>query len=179
MEPKLLKEIKSFCDTRGIFYESFKESKFREEYSISERFVQDNHSVSVRNTIRGLHYQWDEPMGKLIRVCYGKILDVAVDIRAGSKTFGKVYYFEIGEDNLNQVYVPPGFAHGFSCLSETAHVLYKCTSEYNGSGESGINPLDSALGVDWGVDLAAAIISEKDRGAQSLEDYEKEAKFKI
>jgi len=179
MEPKLLKGIRSFSDERGMFYESYKQSFYEENFGILESFVQDNHSISTKNTIRGLHYQWDEPMGKLVRVCHGSILDVAVDIREGSETFGKVHYFELNDENLDQAYIPPGFAHGFVCLSDKAHVLYKCTSEYNKEGESGINPFDSKLNVKWGINMKDAIVSEKDVIAQSLEEYIREAKFKL
>lgn len=179
MEPKLLKGIRFFSDDRGMFYESYKQSSYRENFGMTETFVQDNHSISTKNTIRGLHYQWDEPMGKLVRVCYGSILDVAVDIREGSETFGKVHYFELSGENLNQAYIPPGFAHGFICLSDKAHVLYKCTSEYNKDGEAGINPFDPELGVKWGIESKDAVMSEKDAAAQSLKEYAREAKFKL
>lgn len=177
MEPKLIKGIKSFSDERGMFYESYKQSRYRDVFEINEKFVQDNHSISTKNTIRGLHYQWNEPMGKLVRVCYGSILDVAVDVRFGSKTYGKTHYFKLDDENLDQAYIPPGFAHGFICLSDKAHVLYKCTSEYNKDGESGINPFDATLGVDWGISKQEAIFSEKDANAQSFEEYSREAKF--
>lgn len=179
MAPQLIEGIQLFEDHRGQFYESYKESLLKEKFSIKETFLQDNHSISVRNTIRGLHYQWDKPMGKLVRVCYGSIIDVSVDIRVGSKTFGNVYYFNLNEQNLNQVYVPPGYAHGFVCLSDIAHVLYKCTSEYNKEAESGINPFDESLKIDWKIDLDTAIVSKKDIEFKSFEEYKNEAKFEI
>lgn len=177
MNPVLIDKIICFKDHRGVFYESFKSSFLEEEYGIKENFVQDNHSVSIRNTIRGLHYQWNKPMGKLIRVVSGSITDVVVDIREKKSTFGKIYSYDLNEENLHQLYVPPGFAHGFVCNSETAIVLYKCTAEYNKDGESGINPFDPVLNIDWGIPQSSTVISEKDKSAKSLNQYLKEPKF--
>lgn len=177
IQPLLIEEIKSFKDNRGIFYESYKQSMFKEKFSLNETFVQDNHSVSCKNTIRGMHYQWDKPMGKLVRVAIGSILDVLVDIRINSDTFGKVFYYEINDENLSQVYIPPGFAHGFICKSDTAIVMYKCTEEYNKEGESGINPFDKQLNINWGIDYKEAIVSEKDLNSKTLKQYMMEAKF--
>jgi dTDP-4-dehydrorhamnose 3,5-epimerase len=177
MEPILIKNINKFEDKRGLFYESFRTSAFKDTYEIEQAFVQDNHSVSCKNTIRGMHYQWDEPMGKLVRTATGAITDVVVDIRKDSITFGNVYYYELNDKNLHQLYIPPGFAHGFICRSETAIVLYKCTAEYNKQGESGINPFDKTLNIDWGIEYDEAIISEKDLHSQSIEQYLQEPKF--
>lgn len=177
MNPILIENVKSFKDKRGTFYESYKYSNLKNVYGIDEVFVQDNHSISCKNTIRGMHYQWDKPMGKLVRVAQGHITDVVVDIRSRSATFGKVFYFSLSEEKLNQLYVPPGFAHGFICRSETAVVIYKCTSEYNKEGESGINPFDKSLKINWEIEYDEAIMSEKDNNAQSIEQYLKEPKF--
>lgn len=177
MQPILIQKINNFQDKRGHFFESFKKSFLQNEYGITQEFVQDNHSFSIKNTIRGMHYQWDMPMGKLVRAAQGHITDVVVDIRNKSNTFGKVFYFDLNEENLNQLYVPPGFAHGFICRSETAVVLYKCTSEYNKEGESGVNPFDKTLNIDWGIRYDEAIVSEKDLNSQSIEQYLEEPKF--
>jgi dTDP-4-dehydrorhamnose 3,5-epimerase len=177
MKPILIDKIQSFEDRRGLFYESFKTSVFKDVYGIEEVFVQDNHSVSCKNTIRGMHYQWDKPMGKLVRVATGAITDVIVDIRRDSDSFGDVYRYELDDENLHQLYVPPGYAHGFICRSETAVVMYKCTSEYNKNGESGINPFDPFLNIDWGIDYNEAVVSQKDLDSKNLVDYLKEPKF--
>ena len=177
IKPILIKGIRKFNDHRGYFYESYKKSLFDKEYNIKEDFVQDNHSFSCKNTIRGLHYQWDMPMGKLVRVSNGSIKDVVVDIRFNSEKYGTVYEYMLSSENGHQLYVPPGFAHGFICLSETASVLYKCTSEYNSDGESGINPFDSSLDIDWGIKKEECIVSSKDLNALSFLEYKKNPKF--
>jgi dTDP-4-dehydrorhamnose 3,5-epimerase len=175
MEPILI-DTKYFIDDRGIFYESYKKSSMI-LHNICKDFVQDNHSTSKKNTIRGLHYQWDKPMDKLVRVSFGVIMDVVVDIRINSKNYGKVYYYELSEQNLKQLYIPSGFAHGFVALSDIAHVQYKCTNEYNSSGESGIDPLDKDLNINWNIDINRAIISNKDLNAISFKKYSLNAKF--
>ena len=177
MMPILINNIRNFIDQRGVFYESYKYSFLRNEYGIEETFVQDNHSVSSKNVIRGLHYQWDKPMGKLVRVAKGFITDVVVDIRKESGDFGKVFYYELNEENLSQLYVPPGFAHGFICKSDEAIVQDKCTAEYNQKGESGINPFDKALDIKWGVEYNNIIVSEKDLNSKAFLEYEREPKF--
>ena len=177
MNPILIDKISCFKDHRGMFYESFKATTFKDLYGIEEVFVQDNHSVSCKNTIRGMHYQWNKPMGKLVRVAAGAITDIVVDIRKDSDSFGNVYRYELSEENLQQLYVPPGYAHGFICRSDTAIVLYKCTAEYNKDGESGINPFDPTLKINWGVPHENAVVSEKDRNAKSLNQYLREPKF--
>ena len=177
MKPILIDKIVSFRDKRGLFYESFKASTIKGTYGIEEIFVQDNHSVSCKNTIRGMHYQWNNPMGKLVRVAVGAITDVVVDIRKDSDSFGNVYRYELDEENLHQLYVPPGYAHGFICRSDTAVVMYKCTAEYNKHGESGINPFDPFLNIDWGIDYNEAVVSQKDLYSKNLVDYLKEPKF--
>lgn len=126
-------------------------------------FVQDNQSKSCYGVIRGLHYQLDpHAQSKLVRVLVGKILDVAVDIRKGSPTFGKVYSIELSAENKKQLYIPKGFAHGFSVLSETAEVLYKCDAFYSKESEGGIVYNDATLNIDWQIPADKAIVSEKD-----------------
>lgn len=173
-EPLLITQERSFSDARGVFFESYKKSSFAERYGFEELFVQENHSISHKNVIRGLHYQWDPPMGKLVRVVKGEILDVIVDIRKSSSNFGKTYSFILSELNKSQLYVPPGFAHGFAAYGEENIVLYKCTAEYNSSGESGINPMDKTLNIDWGILENEIIISDKDSAAKTLEEYKNE-----
>jgi dTDP-4-dehydrorhamnose 3,5-epimerase len=177
IEPILI-NIKKYSDSRGFFYESYKKSYLQEKIKLDINFVQDNHSVSYKNVIRGLHYQWDEPMIKLVRVSYGSILDVLVDIRKNSNSFGKIHYYELNSENNDQLFVPAGFAHGFVCLSEYAHVQYKCSVEYNKNGESGINPFDKDLNIDWKINLADAIVSDKDINSKSFKEYCLEPKFK-
>lgn len=155
-EPVLLK------DDRGYFFESYNEQTFQQQ-GISIRFVQDNQSFSRYGVIRGLHYQIEpHPQTKLIRVLQGKILDVAVDIRQGSPTYGKFMHIELSAENKKQFLIPRGFAHGFSVLSETAEVSYKCDGFYSKASEGGIRYDDPALGIDWGVPAAAALVSPKD-----------------
>jgi dTDP-4-dehydrorhamnose 3,5-epimerase len=171
MEPILI-DTKYFIDDRGIFYESYKKSSL-----LDYTFVQDNHAVSKKNVIRGMHYQWDGPMDKLVRCSHGKVMDVIIDVRKKSINFGKIYYFELSEENMQQLFVPAGFAHGYVALSDVAHVQYKCTVEYNKNGESGINPLDKKLNINWGIDLQNAIISDKDKQSISFEEYALNPKF--
>lgn len=177
-EPILIK-TKKLEDERGCFYESFNENYFESEYGISKKFVQDNHSVSKYGVIRGLHYQWDKPMDKLVRVSKGKIIDIIIDIRKESKTFGKIYKFIIDESNNNQIWVPAGFAHGFLSLSDETHVQYKCTEFYNKLGESGINPLSlefKNIFLDY-IKHEDIIMSEKDLNSKSFSDYIKNPIF--
>lgn len=175
MNPILITNISKFRDTRGVFYESYKKSHLVRN-GIEADFVQDNQSESHAGTVRGLHYQWDKPMGKLVRVSKGEILDVIVNIRADSSDFGQVSYFYLSESNLHQLWVPPGFAHGFAALSDCT-VHYKCSSEYNKSGEGSINPLDLSLKINWNIDYNKMLLSYKDKAAQSFEEYKKNSKF--
>jgi dTDP-4-dehydrorhamnose 3,5-epimerase len=159
----LIFEPKVFEDSRGYFFESYNEKVFREE-GVDIRWVQDNQSSSEYGVIRGLHYQLEpHAQTKLVRVLRGKILDVAVDIRKGSPTYGKSYSVKLSAKNRKQLLIPPGFAHGFSVLSKKAEVLYKCNSFYNKESEAGIIYNDPALGIDWGIPLEDAIVSEKDQ----------------
>lgn len=180
MDQPFVINFKKHYDDRGFFMESFnKEIKNK----ISADFVQDNCSYSKRNVIRGMHYQWDEPMGKLVFCAYGKIMDVVVDIRKDSPDLGKVYYFWIGKGVDDALWVPPGFAHGFQVVSDEAVVTYKCSSYYNNNGESGINPFDNDLNILWNYEectvkgINRSLVSKKDINAQSFEDYCKDFKF--
>jgi len=158
----LIFEPAVYKDERGFFFESYNEQTFHKE-GVTNRFVQDNQSFSKYGVIRGLHYQLDPyPQTKLVRVLQGRILDVAVDIRQGSPTFGKYVSVELSSDNKRQLLVPRGFAHGFSVLSETAEVSYKCDGFYDKASEGGIRYDDPQLNIDWQLPLGEAIVSAKD-----------------
>lgn len=151
-----------FEDSRGYFFESFNEKVFERE-GITTHFLQDNQSRSQYGVIRGLHYQLEpHAQSKLVRVLSGKILDVAVDIRKGSPTYGRHFSVELSAENKKQVFIPRGFAHGFSVLSPTAEVLYKCDAFYNKESEAGIRYNDPSLNIDWKIPAGQEIISEKD-----------------
>lgn len=158
-----------FEDDRGYFFESYNKNKL-DDLGIQIDFVQDNQSFSRRGTLRGLHYQ-NPPFAqtKLVRVLQGEIIDVAIDLRKDSPTFGKHFSILLSAENKKQLLVPQGFAHGFSVLSETAVVSYKCDQYYDKQSEGGIRFDDAVLNIDWGIDLATAIVSEKDR---ILPDFE-------
>ena len=163
----LLIEPDVFRDPRGFFMETFHARKFRLQ-GLPELFVQDNHSRSSRGVLRGLHYQLKHPQGKLVRVVSGEVLDVAVDIRRGSPFFGRWTGVVLSEDNLKQLYIPPGFAHGFCVLSEHADVLYKCTDFYTPGDEYGIAWDDPDIGIEWPeLDY---VLSDKDRRYSRLKD---------
>lgn len=149
-----------FTDKRGFFFESFRENRLKEQ-GINARFVQDNISFSAKNTLRGLHYQIENPQDKLIMVLQGEILDVAVDLRKNSPTFGQHVSRVLSEENKHQLLVPKGFAHGFLVYSEHALVHYKCSDYYNPDGERGLQWDDPSLGIDWGVN--DPILSDKDQ----------------
>ena len=156
---------KVFGDSRGFFFESFNQNVFNEVVGTDKySFVQDNHSRSAKGVLRGLHYQ-NPPYAqtKLVRVLQGEIMDVAVDLRKDSPTYGQHFGIKLTAENKKQLLVPQGFAHGFSVLSDTAVVLYKCDQFYNKASEGGIRFDDPALNIDWGIDLKAAIVSEKDQ----------------
>ena len=160
----LVFEPKIHEDSRGYFFESFNLQTFRAE-GIDINFVQDNQSSSKYGVIRGLHYQLNpSAQVKLIRVLSGRILDVVVDIRKGSPTFGKSFSVELTAENKKQLFVPAGLAHGFSVLSEEAEVLYKCDSFYNKDSEAGILYNDPSLNIDWKIPAEKEIVSEKDKG---------------
>ena len=151
-----------FKDDRGYFFESYNEQVFHQAGHI-QRFVQDNQSFSKYGVIRGLHYQLEPyPQTKLVRVLQGRILDVAVDIRQGSPTYGRYMSIELSSENKKQFLIPRGFAHGFSVLSETAEVSYKCDGLYNKASEGGIRFDDPTLHIDWQVPTDKAVVSSKD-----------------
>jgi dTDP-4-dehydrorhamnose 3,5-epimerase len=167
----LVIEPKVFGDSRGFFLESFNTRSFQEATGLRVDFVQDNHSRSAKGVLRGLHYQLQQPQGKLVRVVRGSVFDVAVDVRRSSPTFGRWVGIELSDDNHRQFWVPPGFAHGFVVLSDSADFLYKTTAYYAPEHERSIAWDDPELGIDW--NLAAAGISEpllstKDRAAVPL-----------
>jgi len=165
-------EPKVFEDARGYFLESYN-TKMLLDHGISEVFVQDNESKSSKNVLRGLHYQLAPyAQTKLVRVISGSILDVVVDIRKGSPTFGKHFSVELSGEKKNQLYVPKGFAHGFSVLSDFAIVNYKCDVYYQPDAERGILYNDPDLNIDWRMDLETAIVSSKDKVNQTLANAE-------
>lgn len=161
----LLITPKVFKDSRGYFLESFNNKH------LPFNFVQDNQSYSEKNTIRGLHYQVNKPQGKLVRVIKGRILDVAIDIRKDSPTFKQYVAVELSSDNFKQLYVPEGFAHGFSVLSDEAEVLYKTTDYWYKEHERSINFNDPELNIDWKLE-GLSILSDKDKDAVFLKDAE-------
>jgi dTDP-4-dehydrorhamnose 3,5-epimerase len=157
-----------FQDSRGFFMETFREDQFK-AHGLPYHFVQDNHSRSAKGVVRGLHFQWEPPMGKLMRVTQGSAFLVAVDIRKGSPTLGKWAGIEASAENRREVWAPAGFARGFCVLSDFAEIQYKCTGAYNNKGESGILWNDPAIGIQWPVTNAE--LSEKDKKAQTLAQW--------
>jgi dTDP-4-dehydrorhamnose 3,5-epimerase len=171
----LVIQAKVFSDERGYFYEAFSAERYKEICGVAQ-FVQDNISCSVQNTVRGLHYQAGEfAQGKLCNVLYGKVLDVAVDIRFGSPTFGKHFAVELSDENHKQLWIPPGFAHGFSVLSDEAIFHYKCTAYYSKESERTILFSDSALNIDWKV--KKPIVSTKDLAGAQFSNIHKDFTF--
>ena len=158
----LLIEPRVFGDDRGFFFESFNQRAFREASGLPGEFVQDNHSRSSRNVLRGLHYQIRQPQGKLVRVTAGEVFDVAVDIRRASATFGKWVGQVLSADNKRQLWIPPGFAHGFLVLSESAEFLYKTTDYWAPEHERCIVWDDVDLGIDWPIRFGGPLLSGKD-----------------
>ncbi|WP_300602187.1 dTDP-4-dehydrorhamnose 3,5-epimerase [Niabella sp.] len=164
----LLFEPRVFVDTRGHFFEAYNQSVF-EQAGLQHGFIQDNQSHSVYGVIRGLHYQLNpNAQCKLVRVLHGAILDVAVDVRKHSPTYGHAFSVELSADNKKQLLIPHGFAHGFSVLSATATVLYKCDAFYHKESEGGIIYNDPDLAIDWQIPEAQQILSEKDRALPSF-----------
>ena len=156
-------------DDRGFFLESYRESEYRDG-GIRARFVQDNHSSSVKDTLRGLHGQNPNPQGKLVRVIEGEIFDVSVDVRRGSPTYGKHFATRLSADNFHQLYIPPGVLHGFLVTSDVAQVIYKCTDFYRPEADFSVAWNDPEFGIAWPIE--SPILSEKDRCAPRLEDVE-------
>lgn len=164
-------EPRVFSDERGFFFESFNEEALA-SVGIRDRFVQDNHSCSYRNVLRGLHYQVRQAQGKLVRVAEGEIVDVAVDLRRSSPTFGKWHAVRLSGENKRMLWIPVGFAHGFHVLSEKAHVLYKATDFYAPEHERTLAWDDPELAIDW-QRVGEPILSPKDRRGTPLRDAEK------
>ena len=167
-------EPKVFGDARGFFMESYNRRDFLAATGLDVDFVQDNHSRSRRGVLRGLHYQTKQPQGKLVRVVRGAVFDVVVDIRRSSPTFGRWAGVELSEDNQRQFWIPPGFAHGFLVLTESADFLYKATDWYAPEHERGIAWNDPAIGIDWPLDAVGGVplLSDKDRAAPPLAQAE-------
>ncbi len=164
----LIIEPKVFGDARGFFFESFNQKAFNEATGTDHQFVQDNHSRSAKGVLRGLHYQVNQPQGKLVRVVRGSVFDVAVDIRPESSTFGQWVGVELTEDNHKQLWVPPGLAHGFMVLSDSADFVYKTTDYYAPEFERCIAWNDRVIGIKWPMDIVPKL-SAKDTQGQSLE----------
>jgi dTDP-4-dehydrorhamnose 3,5-epimerase len=158
----LIIEPNVFGDERGFFFESFNQAAFNQSTGLNVDFVQDNHSHSAKGVMRGLHYQIKQPQGKLVRVVIGEVLDVAVDIRRKSPTFGKWVSAILTAQSHRQLWIPPGFAHGFIVLSDTADFLYKTTNYYTPAFERCIAWNDPALGIDWHLDTLTPTVSNKD-----------------
>lgn len=165
-----------FEDERGFFAEVYRKDQFV-EYGITEEFVQDNHSRSAYGVLRGLHFQWEPPMGKLMRVTFGEAYLMAVDIRKDSPTYGQWYGETVSAQNKKMVYAPGGFARGFCVLSEFAEIQYKCTGLYNKNAESGILWKDPALGIKWPIENPT--LSDKDKSAQTLAEWSLKAESNL
>ncbi len=163
----LILEPKVFGDDRGFFFESFNAKTFEQSTGIKCQFVQDNHSRSSKNVLRGLHYQIHNPQGKLVRVTHGEVFDVAVDLRSSSKYFGKWVGTYLSAENKKQVWIPEGFAHGFVVLSETAEFLYKTTHYYSPEYERCLRWNDPEIGINWPI-FDEPILAEKDANAMLL-----------
>ena len=171
LESCVIIEPKVFGDERGFFLETFQAERYTSEAGITLPIVQDNHSRSSKSVLRGLHFQKTKPQGKLVRVVRGQVYDVAVDIRNGSPTYGQWEGLILSEENKTQLWVPPGFAHGFVVLSDTADFEYKCTDYYDPSDEGSILWNDSDLDIPWPIDNP--ILSNKDASADRLADLKR------
>lgn len=167
----LILEPKVFGDARGFFFESFNASSFRQATGLDATFVQDNHSRSQKGVLRGLHYQIRQPQGKLVRVVRGAVFDVAVDIRQSSPAFGRWLGIELTEDNHRQVWIPPGFAHGFVVLTDSADFLYKTSAYYAPEYERCILWNDPAIGIQWPL-AGDPLVSDKDKKGLPLQQAE-------
>jgi dTDP-4-dehydrorhamnose 3,5-epimerase len=162
-------EPRVFGDERGFFMETFRDDWFKQNIANVD-FVQDNHSLSKQGTLRGLHYQLQQPQGKLVRCVAGRVIDVAVDMRKSSPTFGCHVAVELSAENKRQLWVPGGFAHGFAVLSETAEFVYRCTDYYAPHDEHSMKWNDPQLGIDWQLDGIDPLISEKDAIGKSFSE---------
>ncbi len=172
IEGVLIIEPRLFNDARGYFFESYNRKNY-EEAGITADFVQDNEACSTRGVMRGLHFQRPPyAQAKLVRCVKGKVLDVAVDIRKGSPTYGQHVAVELSEENHRQFFIPRGFAHGFAVLSDTAVFQYKCDNYYHPEADGGISIQDDTLGIDWQIDPAEALLSDKDLRHPVLADFD-------
>jgi len=163
-------ESKIFKDSRGFFMEAYNKLDFR-AIGIDEGFVQDNHSKSRKGVLRGLHFQYKYPQGKLVRVIKGEVFDVAVDLRGNSKTYGNWFGLILSEDNKKQLYIPKGFAHGFLVLSEEAEIIYKCSEYYHSEDYKGIIWNDPIINIKWPLDrVDELILSDKDKSWKTLKE---------
>ena len=175
----LIFEPKVFGDERGFFFESFNQKVFEEAVGRKVEFVQDNHSKSKINVLRGMHYQTQNTQGKLVRVTQGEVYDVAVDLRKGSPTYGQYEGVVLSEENKRQLYIPEGFAHGFLVLSDTATFVYKCTDFYNHNAEGGILWNDPTLNINWPIkDINKIILSDKDKLHPTFKEFNSPFKYK-
>jgi dTDP-4-dehydrorhamnose 3,5-epimerase len=171
LEGCLVLKPKVFQDKRGYFFESFNQRNFNDLTGLNINFIQDNESFSTKGVLRGLHFQiGDKAQAKLVRVIKGEIMDIVVDIRPGSKTYGKYFAIELTASNKKQLFVPRGFAHGYIVLSDTAIFAYKCDNYYDKDSEGGIIFNDPVLNIDWKLDEADLIVSEKDLVLPKLQD---------
>jgi dTDP-4-dehydrorhamnose 3,5-epimerase len=168
----LILEPTVFGDDRGFFYESFNQRRFAELTGVQAPFVQDNHSKSAKNVLRGLHYQIQQAQGKLVRVVAGEVFDVAVDIRRSSPTFGQWFGSILSATNKRQLWIPPGFAHGFVVTSDSAEFLYKTTNYWAPEFERSILWSDPTLNIDWPLNGAAPLLAAKDQAGKLLADAE-------
>ncbi|CAH1597042.1 dTDP-4-dehydrorhamnose 3,5-epimerase [Vibrio owensii] len=174
LEGCIIIKPKVFGDARGIFLETFQKERYKNLADIDLDFVQDNRSSSVKNVLRGLHYQKQKPQGKLVSVTQGSVFDVAVDLRPNSPTFGQYESVILSAENNLQFYIPPGFAHGFLVLSESVDFQYKCTDYYDPDDESGIAWNDSDINIDWPI--KAPILSDKDMNQPTFLSYKNNIK---
>lgn len=161
-------EPRHFPDSRGFFFESFSAERYRTEVGIELEFVQDNHSRSSAGVLRGLHYQLQHPQGKLVRVVVGEVFDVAVDIRKSSATFGRWVGYHLSAENRRQLWIPPGFAHGFYVVSEAAEVLYKATGYYAPNDSHSLAWNDPEISIDWPLQGQQPLVSDADQAALPL-----------
>ena len=179
IEGVVIIEPKIFKDARGYFFESFSKREFDEKVAKVD-FVQDNESCSSYGVMRGLHFQRPPfAQAKLVRCVKGSVLDVAVDIRKGSPTYGKHVFCLLTEDNHRQFFIPRGFAHGFAVLSDTAVFQYKCDNYYHPEADGGISIVDPSLGIDWGIALEEAILSDKDKNHPLLKDFDSPFEYTV
>ncbi|MDE5847617.1 MAG: dTDP-4-dehydrorhamnose 3,5-epimerase [Muribaculaceae bacterium] len=179
IEGVVIIEPKIFKDARGYFFESFSNREFDEKVAKVD-FVQDNESCSSYGVMRGLHFQRPSfAQAKLVRCVKGSVLDVAVDIRKGSPTYGKHVSCLLTEDNHRQFFIPRGFAHGFAVLSDTAMFQYKCDNYYHPEADGGISIVDPSLGIDWGIALEEAVLSDKDKNHPLLKDFDSPFEYSV